>query len=265
LRKNSSLVTETSFADWRFAAAIIALLVMAWFRFVVPLRSPKQTADVAHSSASTPTTSVVAFLTTFVCIAYVVWLVLFSILRYAIPIEALTGLLILLALQAIADRWWSEPRAMRRNSYVMGALWIFFVASSLYPSYGRTAFGKHVFDVDPIEVEPGSTVVFVGDPNAYLAAFFVHPENIDFVGLTPFTHDSEGYGLWTLTRDRIVSRKDSLYAVRREDPRNQSDLLFSFLPGYEYSNCKPIRSNLEYGKRGNDYSMGLRLCRVTRS
>jgi len=265
LRKNSSLVTETGFADWRFAIAMIALLVMAWFRFAEPSRPPKQASDVTRLIASTSTTSVAAFLTAFVCVAYVVWLVLFSILRYAIPIEALIGLLILLALQTSTAKWWSEPRAIQRGSYVMGALGIFFVATSLYPSYGRTAFGKHVFDVGPIQVEPGSTVVFVGDPNAYLAAFFAHSENIDFVGLTPFTHDSEGYGLWALTRERIVSRKDSLYAVRREDPRNQSDLLFSFLPGYQYSDCQPIHSNLEYGKRGNDYSMGLSLCRVTRS
>ena len=257
LAKKKGIVGEPTFADPRYAVAMLAVFVLAWTHLAAKRRE-KNPAE----RSGTPALRLVAV---FVSVAYVLWMVLFSILRYAVPIEAMTGLLMLCAVYAAAPRWWQTSVPSWRNGVAMGLLFGLIALGTYYPTWGRTTFGKQVFAVDPGQVEPGSLVLFAGSPAAYLAPFFPNAASLDFIGLTWFTRSSQGFGLWQETQHKIAEHQGALYATLRDGAEFDGEIavLRDLLPGYTFASCNPVRSNLETGKGGNDRSMGLRLCRLT--
>lgn len=250
--KNKGLVAEPPFADPRYAVAMIALCIMALRTAVSRERRP------AMGAGHTAWKAVAAF----VVIGYVGWLGLFSILRYAVPLEALTGLLILQGLRSAGGAW--LKRASWKESFGMVFLFLAIAVSTSYPGWGRTPYAARVFAIDVPPVEPGSLVVLTGSPVAYLAPFFPHAEQQEFVGLTWFTAASRGYGLWEQTVRKIEEHRGPIYVVRRTGAEYAQELalLTELMPGRTLQDCRPIQSNLEAGKSGKDRSMGLSLCRL---
>lgn len=256
LTKNKGIVSEPAFADPRYATAMLAALVLALIR-LIRRRRMKDTPDEPGMPA-------LRLITVFVAIAYLLWMALFSILRYAVPIEAMTGLLALCAVYAVAPHWWQAPAMPWRSGVAMGVLFGSIAVCTYYPAWGRTAFGKQVFSIDSGPVESGSLVLITGSPAAYLAPFLPNAANSDFIGLTWFTRSSQGFGLWNSIQQKIAGHKGPLYAIRRDGAEFDGEIavLHDLLPGYALTGCKAVRSNLEIGKSGNDHSMGLRLCRL---
>ena len=99
LSPNSMVVAEPTFSDPRFAVAYLAFLMIGLT--YIFYRSGKGSnlintfsGEVIPRQAST--------LMIWLVISYVLWQLMFSILRYAVPIEVFTGLIILIAFLVIA-------------------------------------------------------------------------------------------------------------------------------------------------------------------
>lgn len=252
LRPSVWVVTEARFADARYAAGMLAVLCIA----LVNLERWRRRQATEPREAR-----VAGLLILFVSLAYLFWMGLFSILRYAIPIEALTGLLVLMAAQAVMSCW-RDGGSVRPTAWAMGLLCVGLSMSTHYPQYRRTTYGQQVYEVEPLDLAPGSTVALLGYTNSYLVPFLVRPEGIRVVGVTWLTRLSTGRGLWSRTRERLLAGRHSLYAITRDDAQADIDLFFEFLPGYRFDECRPIRSNLEIDDEGANVADGLRLCRV---
>ena len=158
------------FADSRYAVAMIAAAVLALAACTAR----------ARQAAGAPA---VRFLLLFVVFSYVLWLNLYSILRYAVSFEILTGLLILFALQeAIA--------AVRDVESKRWTIWMMTIATALilsftrYTDWGHSPYAAVAFDVQLPLIAPNSTVLIVGQPNAYIVPFFPHATSSRFVGVT---------------------------------------------------------------------------------
>lgn len=251
IKRQQWLVTEAPFADPRYALAMVALVALLFARLMKP-------DDRAQGNDRAP-----GFLAGFFFVAYALWMVLFSILRYAIPLESLTGLLLLAAVRAWKPGAWRS--STRGVSLTMAVLLVVILATTSYPNWWRGAYAKHVFEVDAPVVEANSLVILAGSPDAYLAPMLAQAPGIRFVGLTWFTAMSRGHGLWDLTQQHLAGQAGPMYVVRRDDPdsANEMALLHEMLPHRHEADCQSIRSNLETGRRGKDYAAGLRLCHLT--
>lgn len=247
--KQRNVVTESLFADARYALAMLAVLALLAARLVRRPRSMQANAGTR-------------MLAIFAAVGYVLWMALFSILRYATPIEALTGLLMLCAVHAWWPRLWEKKPALRTAGFAL--LLLVILGNTTYPNWWRGAYARHAIEADIGEVEPNSLVILAGSPDAYLAPLFPHAQNIQFVGLTWFTRASQDRGLWTLTRQRLGEHTGAFYLVRRDDPGTADELalLKDMLPQYRATDCRPIHSNMEISRGGKDMSQGLSLCRL---
>lgn len=250
LRPGRNIVTESLFADPRYALAM--LLMVALCVMAAAQRLKKQPC----------TDAVTRFLLIFVACAYVFWLALFSILRYAIPIEALTGVVILLVVRTMRPAWWEGASSKTLRNGLFIALTLLLIAFTRYPNWWRGRYEKQVFAIDTGQVEPDSLVLIAGSPAAYVAPFFPHTDDVEFIGLTWFLQSARGFHLWDATINRIASHHGPVYAIIRNGIEPDNALLRSVLPGWQWSDCRTISSNLEFDRWGRQQLAELKLCRA---
>ena len=201
----------------------------------------------------------IRLLLVFVATAYVSWLCLFSILRYAVPLELLSGLLLLAALQ-----WFAPADAAPRCWLVwaMAGAFLLLAGFSRYPGWGHVPYGDVAFDVRPPAVERGSLVLVVGQPDAYVIPFLPHAQDNRYIGLSWFTRSALGFRFDALIQERIAAHAGAVYALLRDDADEDLPLLQRYLPGARISDCAPVRSGLEQRRNGKDASGNLRICRL---
>lgn len=118
-----------------------------------------------------------AFLLLFVALAYLVWMRMFSIYRYLVPLELLAPLAIWLAWQYIA------PQAQRLAGLVLALL-----ALSAFPpaNWGHAAWADQAFsaEVPPI-ARPADSIVFFTQPDppsGWMATFLPAPVRVIALG-----------------------------------------------------------------------------------
>lgn len=240
-----------AFADARYAAAMLAtaaVAAMSWHR----------------RARQAPGRRAVRMVFVFVGVSYTLWLVLYSILRYAVPVELLTGLLILVATQELLSVWLPQGGTRHAVTWVMAGIAVVLIGSSRYTDWGHAPYATVAFDVRPPALEPGSMVLVVGQPNAYIIPFFRDAESLQFVGVTWLTAITDNYRLGALTERRIKAYSGQLYAITRDINAADQALLLRILPSARFTDCQPIASAMERTMRGTDLSAGLRLCKVTR-
>lgn len=247
MRRQHNLVTEVYFADPRYAMAMLALLIMAFGKWI---RRPAMDARQRRATH---------FLVAFIVIAYVTWLLLFSILRYAIPLEALTGVVVFHAIRS-----WTSPRLPSKRW--IAVLLVLIFGASIYPNWWRGSYGERVIEANLPRLPPRSLVVLAGSPDAYLATHFPDAQTLTFVGITWFTRASQGHGIYEQTARRLNEQAGPTYVVLRDDTANENEipLLNEMMAGHGTTDCMRIRSNMESGRNKKDYALGLRLCRLVR-
>ena len=255
IHRNQHLVTEPPFSDGRYALCMLALGAMA----VRALWTRWRRVDAGRQEPAPVTRLLIAF----VGAAYVMWLVLFSILRYVIPIEALTGLLLLIAVHAFMPTGWQGKGWIRTADFALAILFALIVTTTHYPNWGRAPFEKQVFVVKTGQIERDSLVILGGAPTAYLAPFFPSAQGTSFIGLNWFLQSSQGFRLWDMARENMTHWKGPRYLVLRDDDSFDLALLHQLLPAYRLDTCTLIQSNIELEKRDNAPIGTLRLCRIT--
>ena len=238
-----------SFADARYASALVGVLLMAATCWAARRWRP------AESRAN-------RFVLVFVVSGYIGWLFLYSILRYAVSLEVLTGLVVLLAVQRLGDmpRWRN-----RADAWVFGVMIVIsclLLGFSRYTDWGHARYATVAFDVKPGAIEPGSMVVMLGQPHAYVIPFFENTQSAVFVGLTWLTEIAKDFRLGELSAERITSHRGPMYAVMRDSSEADLSQFRRLLPAATLLECRPIESAMESTVRGTDLVDGLRICRV---
>ncbi len=171
----------------------------------------------------------------FLVVSFIAWEAMFSILRYALPLEAITGIALTYALTILFDR---TPRDGGRLLIVAGVALIAVFAASSRPGWGRLRnFGSAVFELRAPEIPDHAAVVFVTKPSAFIAPL-LKGEDLMFAGLADVPDQSQ------LAREiagRIRDRP-AIMAVVLGEPATFGDLTAAFGFRILDRTCAPIVS-----------------------
>jgi hypothetical protein len=238
------LVSEVSFRDWRLATLLaLALPALArglWSRRHGDARAPRDLAAPGNAWR---------LLGVFTLVSYLAWLALFGIYRYLVPLEMLSGPLIVgCAIYLVPGR-----NARRALLVVLVAL---LVGTTRTANWGRLDFRGAYFDVAVPDLAPRALVIMgYAEPMSYAIAFtrpdarFVYPWN-NFLGYDQHNRLAER------ARDVIGGHRGPLYSMDVHNAANLKALLDQYGLERDERSCLPIRSYLD--------ASAIRLCRVYR-
>jgi hypothetical protein len=246
-RSGHSVITEVEFGDPRFAAGYVAVLLLTAgvaARHVMPARM----ADWKFSPEA-------RFVLAFMVLSYALWQLVFCIGRYAIGIEVLLGIPMLLAVWKIASL--IAPEVCRRT---FTAVAMVFLALTLwvgtrYADWGRVPYGEAVFALQVPRLPPNSLVVISGSPNGYIVPF-LRSEGIRFIGVNHLTMEARGYRLWNETARRIATHEGEIFVLERTDGTSERSALRELKLSVDEGRCTSIPTNLD---------RDIRLCTAHRS
>jgi len=143
-----------------------------------------------------------------VALGYLIWMALFSIYRYLVPMELLAPLLVFLLLREL------KPYATARRA----AAWVLCLATAGVvlggvSTWGHEPWSEQAYAVDPpaLEQTDKTTVLIMGHeaPLTWLAAFL--PPELSFVGLSKGFPETKAYA--QKAQGIIASRGGPVYAL----------------------------------------------------
>lgn len=239
---DSAIAAEMPFRDIRFAAVIVlgglaALTLMPGFGRLDRHSGPRATPPRDGRRDS------LLFLGLYMAVAFGVWLAAFGIYRYAVPLEFLSGPIIVIMARHIVR--------FRPAVYlpVLVALATLIIATTDPLRWGRGQYGERFIAVDlPAVPENASVFLLGGAPMGYIAAFM--PAGVPVIGL-------ENNFLTSSQENRSLARIGAilqnpagpLLAVVQSDHAPQSPLLERFGYGIALTQCRAIASNIDGGLR----------------
>ncbi|MGA3399141.1 MAG: hypothetical protein ABSC95_07965 [Acetobacteraceae bacterium] len=240
LRGRAFVVAEVEVRDPRFALAYVAIAALAIGGLV--RRVPG-----AHRRAGVTPQPVAVAICIFVAVSYVAWEVLFSILRYALGLEVLTGIIIILGLRAAVASGPAADFAARRLPVACAIVLVALVAVSSRPGWGRLRhYGTSVFDIHAPAIPDDATIILAAKPIGF-AAPFLRGKDIAFVGIAEVPRAG-------LLRDEILRRvrhaAPALVLIDKP-PAYYAALLRSYGRQIDPAACQPV---------GNEFDRGLTLC-----
>jgi hypothetical protein len=226
--RHSSLVSEVGFRDYRLAALLVLALLAAvkWIASKgLPLPWVRAGERVRFH-----------FLAAFTFFSYLAWLVLFGIYRYLVPLEIVSGPLIVGALLYLF-------RGMRLRYASAAILAILLVGTTRHGDWGRVPFGRAYFETVAPELPPNALVI-VGyyNPYSYELPFlrtdarFVSPAN-------NFLLPEQGNLLARRVGEVVRGHAGPIFLLemKRRLGRDEQTLAFYGL-GFAPAPCREIRS-----------------------
>jgi hypothetical protein len=223
------IVSELAFRDIRIALAF-ALGGIAALTWLI--------SRLTGSSRRTHVFPGIRALTIFVLIGYLSWLALFSIYRYLMPLELLSGLLIVLGLGAIARR-----DAWPVLCFAVAAL---CMVTTIPLEWGHADFSDRYIKVNAPAIAPDTLVVLVeGSPVAHIIPF-VDPK-VRWVNVMDwFLHPEQHNLLRRRARDLIQQHSGPLLMLQGGATTAEIDQVLSSVSlAREPGKCASISSNLE--------------------
>lgn len=228
-------VGEIGFRDLRLVLFIIMLLITALFA----IYKGQETIHVQRNAA---TRHQRLFLLTAIIISYLVWLKLFAIYRYLLPLEMLAPL----AIWLLIDRF--PLRLPVRNMAIWACLLVWLV--TLRPgNWGRVSWDVDYFGVQtPTLSDPANTMVIMTgvEPSAYVIPFF--PESVRFVRVESyFTGPSETPNGFDLRMQELISKhRGPLYVLyRSSQDKGSNTALEHFDLQIKQEECQPLKTHVE--------------------
>ena len=243
---NPFFVSEVTYTDWRipllYSLALFALLAAAvdW-----SMRT-KSGSDEAHDPNRSDAT--LRFLGIFFATSFVVWTDRFSIARYTVPLELLSGVLIVaLLLRALRP-------AFARTAILVAVIGL--LATTRYPDWWRIPYGSQWFDVHVPAVESNALVVLTsGAPVAYVLPFF--PQDARHIAVRNSAVDPRRDALLLrAAATTIASHRGPLYALSYANWIDPADDLSAYRVRKVAAPCAEIRTNMRVSP--------LELCRLER-
>ena len=159
LHVERSFVTEGSFRDWRLPILYLAFIagVIGWL--IERMRGGRARTATGDSVLEWK------LITVFWCVSFVIWTAVYSIYRYLVPLELLSGALIIQLLR------WSVPIRWLALATTMATAAAVFTVH--YPDWGRIPYGRHYFQINAPPIAPHAVVLMINDePMAYVLPFF---------------------------------------------------------------------------------------------
>jgi hypothetical protein len=231
VKVHTYVVVEKPFRDWRAAAAYVALIVAVMAYAARRLRG---------LAGDAPRTCDLRLVLVFVVVSYFAWALGFAYYRYAIPLEMLTGIIIVGALVWLLD-------ASRLRLPIAVTVLTIITASTVPIDWGRRGYDGHYVAVEVPPIPPDA-VVFIAtwDPVAYFIPY-AEPR-AQYVGIeNNYLELSQNNILANEVKAamRAPGRPKIVLNVNELDRAKWNNLLAQF--GLELAGkpCAPIHSNLE--------------------
>ena len=218
--QRSTLVSEVGFRDYRLAVLLVLSLLVA---MKVVIRRPLIPLPWR-------------FLGVFTLVAYLTWLKLFGIYRYLVPLELLSGPLIIGCLLFLL-----QGRVLR---YVaVGVLAVLLLGTTRPMSWGRIPFGHEYFEVKVPPLEPNALVIVgYSHPMSYVIPFF-RPDARFVSPANNFLMPDQGNLLAKRAADLIRAHRGPIYLMeyRARVPQDEATLKHFGL-AFDATPCEGIRS-----------------------
>ncbi len=259
----STLVSEVGFRDYRLAALLVLALICACVGFARRLVRPSPSPSVRPSPSPSGPWEVERgvgegrgggppwrFLIVFTLVSYLAWLKLFGIYRYLVPLELLSGPLIVgCVLFAL--------RGMKVRYAAVAILTVLLIGTTRPMSWGRIPFGHGYFEVKVPELAPNALVIMgYSHPMAYVIPFF-RPDARFVTPASNFLLPEQGNRLAGRVAEVIGAHRGPIYLVehRTREARDAATLRHFGL-AFEASPCETIRTPMS--------DNFIQVCRVVR-
>jgi hypothetical protein len=237
LAQEYKLVSEVSFRDWRLGTLFVVAILVA-IRFFLRRRVDRPAAPWI-------------FLAAFTLASYLLWLKLFGIYRYLVPLEMLAGPLIVGGALYLIPATWTWPRR-----FAIALVAILLIGSTRDASWGRLPFRGAYFDVAVPDVAPRSLVILGPyQPMAYALPFF-RPDTRFVSPANNFLHPSQDNLLTRQVREVIAKHPGPIYSLDFWTEDSVKGSLEPYGLARDESSCLPLRSYLD--------TSAMRVCRVHR-
>ena len=234
---------EVPFRDLRFAvfAVVLVLALLVVLRRRLRSRPVLGEAVKAGSTAERLRYSRL-FLVVGAILAYAVWMRLFAIYRYLLPLEMLAPLGIVLLIDTLP--W----RPLVRNCVALCCAILILV--TVQPgNWGRVAWGKSFFGVEPpLVADPANTLVLMTgtEPMAYMIPFF--QASLRFVRIQSYltgpVGSPNGYDL--RMHDLVAGQQGPLYGLFRLSEKEMSiTSLETYGLAIDQETCKEFLPHIE--------------------
>ena len=180
-------------------------------------------------------------------VSFIVWAALHSILRYTIPLEILSGVLIVGLLGYLLR----SPDATAAIAFAA----IGIVATTAWSDWGRVRFGRAWFDVSAPKIDSNALVLLTADaPMQYVLPFF--PRDARYVGIRNNLIDPRQRNrLAESVADVVRDHRGALYALSFPAGQGDADLRAHGLARVT-NGCAEIRTNMP--------TSPIELCRLRR-
>ncbi len=233
---NPFRVGEIAFRDLRFVLLIVALIVSVIFAL-------RQT---GASSRPGFTQRKGFFLLTAVVVSYLVWLKMFAIYRYLLPLEMLAPL----AIWLLIDRFPLRLSVRQMAVFACLVLWIVTVKPG---NWGRVAWSSDYFGVQPPSLtDPANSMVLMTgvEPFSYVIPFF--PKPVRFVRIESyFTGPSETPNGFDLRMQQLIAgHQGPLYIMyRANEDQGSRAALHHFNLRINQDACQQVNPHIELRDR----------------
>jgi hypothetical protein len=188
-------VAEVPFMDFRLLAAYVVVPAALGLRLLRP------------AAARPPLPAGLGYLVVVMTVGYVLWLTMFSYYRYAVTLELLAPLAIVLAVAALP-----LPRPLRIVAAV--AIMAGLALTTKPADWGHLPWTERLVEVSvpPIASPATATVLLMGQPISYVVPSL--PAEVAVIGLDIAYWDGGNPAAWArLIRARLASRSGPVYGI----------------------------------------------------
>ena len=238
--KETAAVAEMPLRDGRFALAlslgVACLLISIARRLPSPFGRKKRLDNLEH-----PITPNQRALIIFLFAGYIIWLTTSSILRYAVVLEVVAGMVVPGLLNALF-----------RGRTLLGLLVfvpVVIITTTVYPKTFRIPYGKWTVNAEPQatleRIVPGTLVVLTfRGPVSYLIPMLPHQSAVTVINVGDTILEARGWKLYDLMVRMIRQHTGPIIIITQGDPEGKFPELAEVGLSPNLSNCDRITSVL---------------------
>ncbi len=226
-------VGEIAWRDWRIPI-LYTLLPLAFLLRLIFSFMKRRTETFATPFAA-------RYLLWVGILSYIVWLWMFSIYRYALPLEMLTPLLIVMAIDLL-------PVKIKSRA-ILAVVLLLIIAASVQPGnwHRRTSWLDHFVEVKvPSLSDTSNLMILMAGYEPYGHVIPAFPPDIPFVRIeSNFTGPHENKGINQIIRDRVEAHHGRFMMLIPPDQKNiAEDALSYFKLALAPQACQTVKDRL---------------------